>query len=397
MYSLLLMMIYLAFISLGLPDSLIGSGWPVMHTDLAVPLSYAGIVTMIISVGTIISSLLSDRLTRKMGTGLLTAISVLSTAIALFGFSIADSFLLLCLWAIPYGFGAGAVDAALNNYVALHYSSRHMNWLHCMWGIGASISPYIMGYALSNQIGWQSGYQYVGIIQISLTLFLFITLPLWQKRQKSQATTVVKAEPLSFRQLKNIRGLSYVLLSFLAYCALEQTAGLWSATYLTEAKQLDTDSAARFTSFFFLGITIGRFLSGIVAGRFSDRQLIRGGITLSGLGVGLMMIPVSSALPALIGLVVIGLGCAPIYPAIIHSTPDNFGEAHSQAIIGVQMAFAYLGTTFMPPLFGLIANHISVQIFPFFLLIFVVVMLVSTEKLNQAVPHSLRNTNHSLI
>ena len=284
MYSLLLVIIYIAFISLGLPDSLIGSAWPVMHEQLNVPISYAGIVTMIISSGTIVSSLLSDRVTKKLGTGLVTSISVFLTAAALFGFSISKSFILLCIWAIPYGLGAGAVDAALNNYVALHYTSRHMNWLHCCWGVGAAISPYIMSYSLIGGYGWNSGYRSVAIVQIILTAFLFISLPLWKRNNtgnnESSNGSEDKSEVVGLRQALKIKGVKLVLITFFGYCALETTAGLWASSYLVINRGVDTEIAAQFASLFYMGITFGRFLCGFISDKFGDKQMIRYGLTI---------------------------------------------------------------------------------------------------------------------
>lgn len=382
MYSLLLAVIYLAFISLGLPDSLLGSAWPIIHKEFTVPISYAGIVTMIIASGTIISSLMSARLTKKIGTGAVTAISVMMTAAALFGFSLSKSFFVVCLWAIPYGLGAGAVDAALNNYVALHYSSKHMSWLHCFWGVGASVSPYIMGFCLTKGWGWAAGYRYVGIIQIALTVILLASLPIW-KRKQSDADA--KAVNISIGRAVRIKGVKYMLAAFFAYCALETTAGLWASSYLVEHCGISPSVAANYASLFYLGITAGRFVNGFLAAKIKDKHLIRFGIVIIIAGIALLLIPLAGSLGVLAGLIVIGLGCAPIYPSIIHSTPYNFGESYSHAIIGVQMASAYLGSTLMPPLFGIVAQNINIGLYPAYLLVFAAVMLGMTEILNKLV------------
>lgn len=395
MYALLLGIIYLAFVSLGLPDSLVGAGWPAMHRDLGVPTSYAGLVTMIIAAGTIISSLLSERLTRKLGTGLVTVISVGMTAAALLGFSTSTSFWTLLLWAIPYGLGAGAVDAALNNYVALHYSSRHMNWLHGCWGIGASISPFIMGFALSHNLGWSRGYLIVGLIQVAVTVILIAGIPLWQKVNPTNLNTsrsgtsddasksTVRAIPIT--AALRIRGVGLMLLAFFGYCAMETTTMLWSSTYLVSQRGFSPATAATFTSLFVLGITVGRFLSGAVANRVGDRGMITFGMSLAVVGIGLIAIPTHFTALPLIGLVLAGLGCAPVYPAIIHSTPTNFGAEYSMAVIGIQMAAAYMGTTFIPPLFGLISAKTGMWLFPFYLLLFAALVLVMTQILNRVV------------
>lgn len=385
MYSFLLVIIYIAFISLGLPDSLLGSAWPIMHKQLDVPISYAGIMTMIIAGGTIVSSLMSDQLTRKLGAGLVTAISVMMTAVAMFGFSISNSFIILCLWAVPYGLGAGAVDAALNNYVALNYASRHMSWLHCFWGVGATVSPYIMGYCLTGGYGWNSGYRSVAVLQIVLTVMLFISLPLWKRENPIESSSGNSAAALSLPQVLSIKGVKLILLTFFGYCALESTTGLWASSYLVEFRGLDSEMAAKFASLFFLGITFGRFLSGFIADKTGDKLLIRFGIIIIICGVVLVGIPGESSMAALAGLVIIGLGCAPVYPSIIHSTPSNFGQENSQAIIGVQMASAYVGTTFMPLLFGLIADNINMGLYPIYLIFFAILMLTMSERLNRVI------------
>lgn len=385
MYSLLLAIIYIAFISLGLPDSLLGSGWPVMYEQLKVPISYAGIITMIISLGTVISGLMSDRLTRKLGTGLVTAISVLMTAVALLGFSISGSFLLLCIWAVPYGLGAGGVDAALNNYVALHYASRHMSWLHCFWGVGTIISPYIMGFSLSEGLGWRSGYRFVGTLQIVLTAVLFASLPIWKIKKDNNKVSGEGSEPLGLFKVIKIRGVNLILIAFFCYCALESTTGLWASSYLVNYRGIDPEVAAEFASLFYIGITLGRFLTGFIADKTGDRLLIRSGIVIIMAGLLLIGLPIKSNIAALTGIIVTGLGCAPIYPSVIHATPSNFGKENSQAVIGVQMASAYVGTTFMPLLFGFIAEKTDIGLYPVYLFIFDILMLIMTEMLNKKI------------
>lgn len=382
MFQLLLVVIYISFISLGLPDSLLGSAWPIMYSELNVPISYAGIISMIIAVGTIISSLQSDRLTKKLGPGKVTAISVAMTATALFGFSISKSFMALCIWAIPYGLGAGSVDASLNNYVALNYESRHMSWLHCMWGVGATLGPYIMGYVLTKDMSWSSGYHIIGILQIALTLVLILSLPLWKKRSINDSGEDINEKVLSIKEIIKIPGAKEVMLCFFCYCALEQTASLWASSYLTIYKGISADTAASLASMFFIGITIGRFFSGFITMKLNDTQMIRIGSFLIGVGIIIMLLPFGTN-TSILGLIMIGLGCAPIYPCIIHSTPEHFGEDKSQAIIGVQMASAYVGTCIMPPIFGLIANYISVGFFPIFLLAILIVMAIMHELLKK--------------
>ena len=378
MATLLLPIIYLAFISLGLPDSLLGSAWPVLHHELNVPVSYAGIISMIIAFSTVISSLNSDRLTKKFGAGLVTAVSVAITCLSLFGFSVSHSFWLLCLIAIPYGLGGGSVDAALNNYVALHYKSRHMSWLHCMWGVGAASGPYLMGFALSRQNSWNMGYRYVGFFQVVLTAILFVSLPIWKTRKNENqvsesAESKQPSKVLSLKEILSIKGAKPIMLCFFCYCAVEQTTGLWAASYLNIFKGIEAETASFFASLFYTGITVGRAINGFVTMKFSDKALIRIGQGIIASGILMLLIPGSDIL-ALAGFIIIGLGCAPIYPCVIHSTPATFGEDKSQAIVGVQMASAYIGTTFMPPLFGLISKYISISLLPLYLTVLLITM-----------------------
>ena len=383
MVHLLLAIIYIAFISLGLPDSLLGAAWPVMHEDLGAPLSYAGIISMIIAFGTVVSSLQSDRLTLWLGTGKVTAISVAMTATALFGFSASSEFWMLCLWAIPYGLGAGGVDAALNNYVALHCRSWHMSWLHCMWGVGAATGPYIMGMALEMGKGWPAGYHIIAVMQVVLTIILFASLPLWKERKDEvQADSGHKRKPLSLREIFRIPGAREILVAFFCYSAVEQTCGLWASSFLNLSKGISAEQAASFGAMFFIGITVGRALNGFLAMRMHDESMIRMGQVLILFGIVTVMLPAGDAV-ALAGLILIGLGCAPIYPCIIHSTPTHFGKDKSQAIIGVQMAAAYIGTMLMPPLFGILANHLSISLLPIYLLVLLAIMAFMHERLIQ--------------
>ena len=376
MYTLLIAIIYLAFISLGLPDSLLGASWPTIHEEMALPISYMGIISTLISSGTILSSLLSERIIKKIGTKWVVTFSVLITSMALFGFSVANSFAILCLIAIPYGLGAGAIDAALNNYVALHYSSRHMSWLHCFWGVGTIISPFVMSSAMARD-GWQAGYRTVSVMQLVIFVILLIALPLWRvnshKEQKSEDTKL-----LGIKGALKIRGVPYLLLGFMAYCATESTAMLWASSYLEESIGLTKTEAASFGALFFIGITAGRFLSGFISERMGDGKMIRIGSFIAFIGVILIAFPVG-ILP-IIGYVIIGLGCAPIYPSIIHSTPTNFGAENSGAIIGIQMASAYLGSLAMPPLFGILAEYISIKLLPIYLGVLIILMFIMLTK-----------------
>ncbi len=382
MLGLLIAIIYLSFISLGLPDSLLGSAWPVMRIEFDAPLSFAGIISVIICAGTIISSLLSDRLTKKFGTALVTATSVTMTAVALFLFSISTEFWMLIIFAIPYGLGAGGVDASLNNYVALHLKARHMSWLHCMWGVGAAISPYVMSYALTSGTGWNQGYLIIAIIQISLSALLFISLPLWKKCEKARQTQSSAAtetqQPVKIKSILKTKGAIACFICFFSYCALEQTTMLWASSYMIVHNALTEETAAMFASLFFIGITVGRGINGFLTLKFKDKTLIRAGLALILAGIILIVIP-ASKICTIIGFVVLGLGCAPIYPSIIHMTPTLFGSDKSQAMIGVQMASAYAGSCIAPPLYGLIANHVTTEILPAFLGVFLILMLIMHE------------------
>ena len=381
MGSLLLALIYISFISLGLPDSLLGSAWPILHTEISVPVSFAGIISMIICLGTILSSLYSDKLLRKFGAGKVTAVSGVMTAVALFGFAISNQFWMLLFWSVPYGLGAGGVDAILNNYVAVHYKAQHMSWLHCMWGLGASISPYIMSFALMKLDAWNYGYLIVAIVQIILSAVIFTSIPLWKKGTNTENDGAKAAEKsLSLKDVFSIKGAIPCFLTFFAYCALELTTSLWASSYLEQQWAFSPEIAAGLASMFYIGITLGRFANGFLAMKLSDHFLIRMGLAIIAVGIALLFVPFHSSF-ALIGFVVIGLGCAPIYPCIIHMTPSVFGEDKSQAMIGVQMAFAYTGFLIMPSLFGLIADCISIALLPIFILVLLAVMFVTHELL----------------
>ena len=379
MLTILLIIIYIAFISLGLPDAILGSAWPLMHTDLNVPISYAGIATMIVSGGTIISSFFSEKMIRKFGTGKVTTISVLLTATGLLGIYFAPSFIWICLLGIPLGIGAGAVDAALNNFVALHYEAKHMNWLHCFWGIGATSGPFIMSLFLLNQNGWRIGYATIGIIQAILVICLFISLPLWRQFETTQKVEEEDDNDIKIKSLLKIPGAKPTLIAFFCYCAVELTTGLWASSYLVVNDGLAVELAAKWASFYYLGITVGRFIAGFLTMKLTNTQMIRIGQTICIIGAILLVLPITSVFK-LIGLIFIGLGCAPIYPAMLHETPNRFGKELSQHLMGIQMATAYVGSTLIPPLFGALSKVLGLQMLPYFLLIFLIIMLVSSEK-----------------
>lgn len=384
MTHLLLLIIYLSFISLGLPDSLLGSAWPSMYGGFGVPISWAGAVSVVISMGTMVSSLQSDRLTRRFGAGRVTAASVIMTAAALFGFSLSTSYWHLLLWAVPYGLGAGGVDAALNNFVALHYASRHMSWLHCMWGIGAAAGPYIMGWALTAGLGWPTGYRTVSALQAALAAAVLISLPLWRRPPAPSVPEAALAperqKPLTLNQVLRVPGVPFAVLLFFFYCAVEQTFNLWASSYLTLERGIPAETAASLTGTYFIGITLGRMAGGFLTLRFTDRQLIRLGIGVLLAGVLALLLPFGE-ISALAGLALAGLGCAPIYPSAIHAAPALFGADKSQAVIGVQMAGASLGTCLMPLFFGFVAQHVSIRLFPLFLLLAAALLTAAHETL----------------
>ena len=381
--TILLIIIYLAFISLGLPDSLLGAAWPSMYNGLNVPLHYAGYIFMIIAGGTVISSVLSEKVIRKFGTGVVTAVSVSISAAALLGFSFSSHFILLCLWAVPLGLGAGSVDAALNNYIALHYKAKHMSWLHCFWGIGASLGPIIMSFFLKNKNSWNSGYNAISIIQFCLVVILFITLFLWGKNEVNNKKND-SGQRVKFLELFRITGVKQVLISFFCYCTIEATAGLWGSSFLVIEKNIPPETAARWVSLYYIGITSGRFISGFLTIKLNNRKMIRLGQCFIFVGIIALVLPLGSIL-LLPGLFMIGLGCAPIFPSLLHETPKNFGKENSQAIMGIQMASAYIGTTLMPPLFGQIASHIGFTVFPLFLIIILVLQIIMIETMNRKI------------
>lgn len=379
MFSLLLALIYICFISLGLPDSLLGSAWPVLHTDIGAPISHAGIISTIVSALMIVSTLISPKAVKKLGAGAITAASVTLTAVALYGYSTANSFLTLVLWSIPYGLGAGGVDSVLNNYVALHYKPQHMSWLHCFWGVGASISPYIMSFALIKLNSWSRGYLIVSLIQMALSTVIFISLPLWKNNESpaDKGSTDTESKPLSFREILRVPGAVPCFITFFGYCALEVSASLWASTYLVQNRGIEPEVASGLASFFYIGITLGRAVNGFLAMKLSDRTLIRMGMGIIAIGVLLMFLPFGAA--SLAGFLIIGIGCAPVYPCIVHMTPDLFGRERSQSMMSVQLAFAYLGFCLVPPLFGVIAEHITISLLPPFLAALLAMMIVMHE------------------
>lgn len=380
MFSLLLALIYVSFISLGLPDSLLGSAWPQMQESLGVSLSLGGVISFLITASTILSSLMSHQVIQRFGTGAVTMCSVAMTALALFGFSLSNSFFALCLWAIPYGLGAGSVDAALNNFVALHCKAKHMSWLHCFWGIGATGGPYIMGLCLSRGMGWQAGYRTISFLQMALTLILLLSLPLWKKQELplSGGETVRPQTPQWGKLLKR-PGVKAALTAFFFYSALELTTGLWGSSYMVAVRGISAETAAKWISLFYLGITAGRFFSGFLTLRFSDDAMVRLGECTAIVGILLILLPLHNLFLCL-GLILTGLGCAPIYPSLLHATPQRFGKSLSQSLMGTQMAISYLGSTTMPPVSGFLSEKISMGLYPILLLVFALMLTILTEK-----------------
>mgnify|MGYP000885205341 FL=1 len=381
MTTLLLLVIYLAFISLGLPDSMLGAAWPLMRSELGLPLEGAGLVSVIITVGTIISSLLTGRLIRKLGTGRLTTLSVLTTALALLGYSFTTSYLWLCLMAVPMGLGAGAVDASLNDFVARNYSSKHMSWLHAFWGVGATAGPLLMAGMISLTGRWQNGYRSVSFVQFGLVAILIASLSLWRKFDHASAEA--HSVKLSNGSIWKIPGMGPNLAAFFAYCSLELTAGLWFASYLVQIRGVKPETAAAWAASYYFGIMLGRMINGFLTLRFSSKTLIRAGQTSILLGILLLFLPGNTF--SLIGLLLVGMGCAPIYPSMLHETPARFGKENSSRLMGIQMASAYVGLSVAPPLVGLIASRWSLQIFPFALLILLALMVWGSETVNRVV------------
>ncbi len=381
MATILLVIIYISFISLGLPDSLLGSAWPIIHRDLSVSLSSAGIISMTITGGTIVSSFLSSSIIRRFGTGKVTAVSVLMTAMALFGFFMGHSFYWLCVMAVPLGLGAGAVDSALNNFVALNFKAKHMSWLHCFWGVGATAGPIIMSLFLADVGGWRKGYLTISIIQFILVIALFVSLPIWSKFQVPKDQEEQSTETAQTSKLLRIKGVKAALLAFFCYCAVEMTAGLWGSTYLVQYKGISADKAAQWISLYYLGITLGRLVSGFLTMKLNNKALIKIGQVISFIGALLLIV-----LPTgyqLLGFMLLGFGCAPIYPSMLHETPRRFGREVSQSMMGIQMACAYIGSTVMPPVFGVLAEKIGPYLLPYFLIILIVMMIISSELINR--------------
>ncbi|MEG1275278.1 MAG: MFS transporter [Ruthenibacterium sp.] len=386
MTTILLVVIYIAFISLGVPDSLLGATWPSMYPALGVPVSFAGVIAVITTGGTILASLRSAWLIRRFGTGAVTAVSVGLTAAALLGFSVAPSAAWLCLCAVPLGLGAGSVDAALNNFVALHYNAMHMSWLHCFWGVGATLGPLVMARCMGVNHNWIAGYRVIGLMQIVLVIVLVCALPMWRKMEPVTPRQEPQKKSETGIALLRLPGAKEALLSFTCYCAVETTTGLWAGSYLLLQCGLSAESAAQWTSAFYFGITAARFVCGFLTLRLSDQTLVRAGQILIAAGTVTLLLPLT-AVAGGSGFFLIGLGCAPIFPCLLHGTPHHFGSENSGAMMGLQMASAYVGSAVVPPLFGLVAQYVSIALMPYCLGFLLVVMVLMTERLNHKTAH----------
>ena len=396
MATLLLIIIYIAFIVLGIPDSLFGTAWPAIYVSFEIPISSANYVTLLISCGTVISSALSARIINRFGTAVVTAVSTAITAAALFGFSVSGNLLWLCIFSIPMGLGAGAVDSALNNYVALHYKATHMNFLHCFYGIGVSVSPYLMSLALTNENNWRDGYRLAFYLQLAIALITIVSIPLWKKAHPAslQSNEEIHPKTLSIINMLKMPSVRAVLLIFIGSCAIECTCGTWGSTFLVNSKGMSVDHAAKIITLYYVGMALGRFLSGILAARLSSWKLIHLGQTITIFAILLLFLPLPSTIAAA-GLFFIGLGNSPIFPNLIHLTPENFGKDISQSVMGMQMAASYAGIMLIPPIFGLWAQKTGTDIFPLYLLIMLVVMLFGTYSMLNFLKKRAISSNHS--
>lgn len=376
MSTVLLIIIYITFIGLGIPDSLFGTAWPAIYSEFGLPVSFANFITLTISGGTIVSSLMSSKLIRRFGTGRVTAVSTVMTAAALLGFSFSKSFFFLWLMAIPLGLGAGAIDTALNNYAALHYKASHMSFLHCFYGVGVSCSPFLMSLSLANNADWRGGYRTVFFIQLAIAVLSVATLPIWN-RVKTEENIEETSTPVSFKSLLKMPKLYMVGLVFIGSCAVECTCGNWGSTFLVEAKGFSVDRAAAIITFYYVGMALGRFLSGVLATKLTSKQLIFIGQGAVAVAIIILLLPLPSTVSG-VALFLIGLGNGPIFPNMIFLTPKNFGKDLSQSVMGMQMVLAYIGILCAPALFGVIAQKISAALLPVYLLIFYIVMIIGT-------------------
>lgn len=377
MATLLLIIIYIAFIGLGVPDSLIGSAWPAIHTQLNIPIEAVSILTFLISGCTVLSSMFSAKILNKFGTAKVTAFSTAMTAAALLGYSFVPSFWLMIPLAIVLGFGAGAIDSGLNNYVALHFKASHMNFLHCFYGVGVSLSPYLMSQALSN-IGWRGGYRYAFFVQSFIAILLIISVPLWKKTSSAQEAEEEKGITLSLLQMAKMADVRTVWVIMLITNAIEYACGVWGSTYLVEEKGFEAEHGALALTIYYVGMSIGRFASGLLADKISTWKRIGTGTVILAPAVVIMLLPLHGAV-SVIGLFLIGLGNGSIYPNMIHLTPHNFGKEVSQSIMGSQIAFAYIGVMLAPPMVSVISGLFGIKIYPLLLAVLYVIMVIALK------------------
>ena len=381
MATALLIIIYIAFIGLGIPDSLFGTAWPAIYSEFELPISFGSFVTIIISCGTVLSSVISSKIISRLGTNKVSAYSTLLTALALLGFSFAPNLWVMCFWAIMLGIGAGAIDVALNNYVAIHYSATHMSFLHCFYGVGVSVSPYILSLVIAGNFGWRGGYRIAFAIQLIITLLLFLSLPLWRKAHGSENESEENThKDLSFGSVLKIRGVKMMCSLFIASCAIECTCGGWGSTFLVEYKHLPAEKAAQIIMIYYIGMTLGRFLSGVLAAKLHSWKIIKLGQIVLGLALLLLILPGGVYLCAL-GMFLIGLGNGPLFPNFNYLTPENFGSDISQSVIGIQMASAYIGIMVAPAVCGLLGQVFGMVIFPFYLIVFYAIMIPVTIRI----------------
>ncbi len=387
--TVLLILIYLAFISLGLPDSIFGVAWPTIRAEWNMPLDAAGLVVLVIICGTVVSSFLSGFMIKRFGTGKLTTISCFMTGLALLGFSFAPAYVWMLLFALPLGVGAGAVDTGLNNYVAQHFKSSHMNWLHSFWGVGSTLGPLIMGGTLSAGLSWRNGYRTISIIQLCLAVILLVTLPVWARHKamvEATEPTPVEAKeekPKVFdKEVIKTKGLFFALATFLFYCAVEISTGLWGSSFLVQYRGIGVDTAAYWVALYYASIMAGRMIAGFITYKVSNKTMIRSGAIIALFAIILMVLPLPSKF-ALIPMILLGLGLSPIFPTMVHETPRRFGREKSQTIIGYQMGFAYIGSAIFPPLIGVVISRTSMVMFPVLLIFCAVGVIVCTEMLTR--------------
>ncbi len=382
MYLFLLFVIYLSFVGLGLPEPVLGSLWPIMRAEFAASLDFAGVISLIMTVSKALSGLVTDRIDKKIGHGYASMLSMLVMALSLYGCSISRSEYMICLFTFPLGAASGIIDTAINDYVSRNYSSKHMSWLHCSWGIGSMLSPFAIGFLLAGGRSWGAGYDFVASVQIIITVLLIISLPRWKKSSDSpDLDNEITVMPI--KDVLRLPGIVFTFGTLFSYCGAEVTASLWSSSFLIEARGLDAETAATCTSSIFIGITLGRFLSSFIANRIGDLRMARMGSAIAFAGSLLLFIQSSTVLLPLVGLFIVGLGCSTIVPSIIHSVPYLYGHSSTSTIVGIEMAIAHAGSALMPPLFGAIAGKIGIRFFPLYIFLMMALLLISAMKISR--------------